>query len=287
MSDVRLRKLAERQYNRVARAQLLALGLSHHAIQHRVDRGALTVVEQGVYALPPVLADPRGAWMGATLTAPDTFVSHASAGAAYGVARDPRGFVVVTRPGSGGRCRHGGLLVCRSTTLDGETTTMDGIPITTPERTLLDLSAWATEKDLARSVREAIRLGHTSLPAIVEALERHRRRRGATKLRGVAARYSGLPLERARSGAEVRALEVLRAAGCVMPDLNRRIAGEEADLSWRRERRIVEIDGRPFHSDVGEDERKAAAWRAAGWSVDRIGSDDVYERPERLLALAP
>jgi very-short-patch-repair endonuclease len=64
--------------------------------------------------------------------------------------------------------------------------------------------------------------------------------------------------------------------------LSVRIAGEEADLSWHANRVLVEVDGGPFHLDVGEDAR----WEHAGWTVGRISADHVYERPERLLALA-
>jgi very-short-patch-repair endonuclease len=65
------------------------------------------------------------------------------------------------------------------------------------------------------------------------------------------------------------------------------IAGVEADLSWPRQRLIVEVDGGPFHLDVGEDARKETAWESAGWAVRRIPSDEVYETPSGLLALAP
>lgn len=82
-------------------------------------------------------------------------------------------------------------------------------------------------------------------------------------------------------------MEILRDAGVPVPKLNMRIAGEEADLSWSRERLIIEIDGAPFHLDVGEDARKQAVWETAGWRVRRIPSDDVYEHPQHLLALAP
>lgn len=66
-----------------------------------------------------------------------------------------------------------------------------------------------------------------------------------------------------------------------------RVAGEEADLSWKRDRLIIEIDGGPFHLDSGEDARKQEGWEAAGWTVRRVTSDEVYEHPDRLLALAP
>ena len=82
-------------------------------------------------------------------------------------------------------------------------------------------------------------------------------------------------------------MEVLRDAGRPLPRLNASIAGEEADLSWSIPRLIVEIDGGPFHLDLGEDARKQALWEAAGWTVQRVASDDVYDRPHRLLGLAP
>ncbi len=71
-----------------------------------------------------------------------------------------------------------------------------------------------------------------------------------------------------------------------MPSLNVDVAGEEADLSWPAWRLIVEIDGDPFHLDKGADARKEKAWRDAGWVVRRLPSDDVYERPWRLLESA-
>jgi hypothetical protein len=136
-------------------------------------------------------------------------------------------------------------------------------------------------------VREAVRLDLVTITELGDALGRHRGRRGSRRLAVIVARYAGLPLERARSGAEIRAMEILRAAGCALPGLNVRIAGEEADLSWPASRLIIEIDGGPFHLDRGEDARKQARWERAGWTVRRISADAVYERPQGLLDLAP
>jgi hypothetical protein len=289
MRDVRLLELAGRQFNRISRAQLLRLGFTSRTIERRVAGGFLIAAEEGVYAVAPLLAhDELGRWMGATLTAPESFLSHASGAAARGFWTLPREFETVTRPGSGGPRRHGGVLVFRSSTLADDTEELNGIPITTVPRNLLDLARiGVSDRALARAVREAIRLKLTSTAAITDVLVAHERQRGTRRLARTLARYSGLPLERARSGAEVQALEVLRKADRPMPQLNRRIAGEEADLSWRRERLILEIDGGPFHLDVGEDARKQAIWEAAGWEVRRIDSEDVYERPHLLLAVSP
>lgn len=288
MRDARIAELAAAQFNRVSRAQLAALGLTGHAVAHRVAAGRLLIVEQGVFALPPVLAhDDWGRWMGATLTAPGSRLSRVSAAAAWGLWNQPRTVETVTRPGSGGPRRFGGVLVFRSATLDGECTILRGIPITTVPRTLVDLALQLSDRALARALREAVRLGLTTLREVADCLGRHRGGRGTGPLGAAVARYSGLPIERARSGAEVRAFEVMRAAGGPLPALNVRIAGEEADLSWATSRVIIEIDGGPFHLDVGEDARKQACWEQAGWTVHRISSDDVYECPERLLALVP
>jgi Protein of unknown function (DUF559) len=286
MKDARVAELAGRQFNRVAKWQLAELGVSDRAIAHRVATGRWVRVEDGVFAIAPVADDDWGRWMGATLTAPDSVLSHSSAAAAYGLWQ-PRGIESITRPGTGGPRRYGGVLVHYSATLDGDRTRFRGIPITSAPRTLLDLAGRVSDRSLARAVRESVRLDRITLGGLGDALGRYRRRRGSRRLAATVARYAGLPLERARSGAEIRAIELLRDAGRPLPRLNVRIAGEEADLSWARWRLIVEIDGGPFHLDAGEDARKEAAWKAAGWTVRRLPADDVYERPRRLLHLAP
>lgn len=79
---------------------------------------------------------------------------------------------------------------------------------------------------------------------------------------------------------------LLREAGRPVPRLNVRVAGEEADLVWPDHRLIIELDGPQFHLDVGADASKQQAWEAAGWTVRRLPTDDVYRHPERLLDAA-
>jgi hypothetical protein len=288
MTDAQVVALAGRQFNRISRQQLLGLGHSDKTIGRAVRASRLVPVEQAVFAVAPLLEhDELGRWMGATLTAPETTLSHVSGAAAWGVWSLERRFETLTRPGSGGPRRHGRLLIYRSSTLAGDCTELNGIPITTVPRTLVDLARGVSDRALARAVREAVRLELTTLSALGDALGKCHGRRGAGRLAATVARYSGLPLQRARSGAEVRAMEILRDAGRPLPRLNMRIAGEETDLSWAARRLIIEIDGGPFHLDVGEDARKQSRWEADGWTVRRLPSDDVYAHPGRLLALAP
>ena len=158
------------------------------------------------------------------------------------------------------------------------------MPITTPARTLVDLAPHIDDRELARSLRELLRLELAGPAAILIAA---RLRRGASRIRHAVGRHAGLPLDRARSDAEALALVRLHEAARPMPDVNRHIAGEEADLSWPDRRLIVELDGPQFHRDRREDARKQAIWRDAGWRVARLGTESVYERPAELLAVCP
>jgi hypothetical protein len=288
MWDVEVAEVAGRQFNRISRRQLLEIGLSAAAIGRWVVAGRLVAVEEGVFAIAPVLEhDDWGRWMGATLTAPGSVLSHSSAAAAWGFLWRLQRPETVTRPGSGGPRRYGAVVAFRSKTLADDCTLLRSIPITTVPRTLLDLTRHVSQRALARAVREAVRLELVTLPELGDALGRYRGRRGVRLLATTLSRYAGLPLERARSGAEIRALEILREAQRPLPQLNLRIAGEEADLSWPERRLIVEVDGGPFHLDVGEDARKQHAWEGEGWEVRRIPAEELYERPHRLLDLAP
>lgn len=244
------------------------------------------MIHPGVYALTTSPLSRLQLWFAAVLTAPGTVLSHGSAGACYGFYRFNRSYEVVTRPGRGGRRRHGELLVCRSKRLDGELTTHMGLPITTAPRVLVDLAPGLDERRIGRAFREAIRLKVTTARDVLGATARHVRRPGTPVLGDLAARYATLPYARARSDAEARALELLHDAGFDPPRVNMWIAGEEADLVWVGRRVIVEVDGPQFHRFRDEDARKEAVWREAGYAVRRVSSDAVYEDPAALLAAA-
>ena len=206
------------------------------------------------------------------------------AGAHYGIRAFDAGYETIVRDGNRGRNRSDGVLVGYSRTLTADDVgTYGGIPITSPERTLIDLAAHA---DPARPLREARRLKLVTPYSLAVSLEKHRTRRGTNRLKQLNDYYSGLPYSRCRSNAEAKALEVLHDAGAEPPCVNERFAGEEADLTWPDRMLIVEIDGPQFHRTKAEDARKQAIWEEAGYTVRRIGSDDVYARPELLIRLA-
>lgn len=281
--DVRLRKAAAAQDDIVAVWQLRAAGWSRWMVEHRAGREGWRQIHDGVYALGQARLTQRQRWIAAVLTAPNTYLYAESACACFGFA-DWDGDEVVVRPGSGGKRSYPGLLVARSTALEGVTTRREGIPIVTPPMALVSVARRWTVWQLGRAFRESIRLQTTTANDIARAL---RGQRGTRVLRDLCDRYATIPYHRCRSDAECRGLEVLHDGGIVPPEVNVRVAGKEADLVWRRRRLIIEIDGPQWHLFADQDALKQAIWERAGFTVERIPSDDVYFHPERLLALAP
>jgi hypothetical protein len=279
MKDV-LRVIASQQEGCVARWQLCRAGLSPKAIRYRT-RG-LRRLHDGVYLTGDAPVTRLQQWWAATLTAPGSVLAFASAGAAHEMRPWNGGFEVIVRKGAGGPRRQGTLLVCKTKVLHA--TTLNGLPITTPERTLADL--WSRVEDPARMLRNALRLKRLTIPSLAAHLDSVSGRQRPRSLVTLLARYEALAIHRCRSDAEALAVVTLADAGIKPPDVNIRLAGEEADLSWPKRRLIVEIDGGSFHQDKLEDARKTAAWRAAGWHVERIDAADVYDDPDRLIRAA-
>src|SRR4051812_48206510 len=108
--DSHVRQLAARQADVVAAWQLRAAGWTEKKVRHHVARGGWRALHGGVYVLTHAPVSRTQLWFAATLTAPGSVLSHGSAGACFGFHRFERGYEVVTRPGQGGRRRHGRLL---------------------------------------------------------------------------------------------------------------------------------------------------------------------------------
>jgi hypothetical protein len=303
MIDPRLMALAAAQDDLVAVWQLT--GWTADQVRHRT--AGFERVHDGVLRIGRAPLTERQRWRAATLTTPTTVLGFASAGTHDGYWRQDGGAAVVIRPGRGGPVTLGGrsprtrssfltaappptgrLLVTRSACLTEADIIRDGAPPrTAPGRTLIDLAPHVTDGQLRKAFREALRLRRATAGDVLAAAERHRGRHGVARVRTLADRYVRLPIDRCRSDAEAMALELLDAAGRPIPRVNDVVAGEEADQWFPDLGRIIEIDSRGFHQLKDDDARKTAAWRAAGLRVDRISSDDVFDHPERYLALAP
>jgi hypothetical protein len=131
--------LAERQHGVFAREQLLELGIGAALVDHWLRKRRIEAVERGVYAFSRELLSREGRWMAAVLAAgAGALLSHGSAAALWGVRRPEAGAIHVTCPQKLRR-RPGLLPHCLPFSPD-EVTVHEGIPITTPSRTLFDMA---------------------------------------------------------------------------------------------------------------------------------------------------
>lgn len=280
--------LARAQHGIVTRRQLLAAGLPAHIIERRVGSRRVERVHRGVYRVGPIEA-PWGREMAAVLGCGDAaVVGHRSAEWLWARGRQKRESSPVEILVHGGvRRQVPGIRVRTVGRLEpDEVTELEGIPLTTPARTILDLALVASPRELERALADAEREGRVSRAELLSLLSRRPRHRGARGLWALIG--DGSPAAMTRSEAEERLLLLIRKARLRPPETNIRVEGYEVDFFWRIERLVVEVDGFAFHSSTRAfelDRRRDAALTVAGFRVTLLTWPRIVNEPEATLAL--
>jgi restriction endonuclease-like protein/putative AbiEi antitoxin of type IV toxin-antitoxin system len=277
--------LAATQHWVVTREQVERLGLSRSAIAHRLQSGWLHPFHRGVYAVGRPQLDERGRWHAAVLASgPDAVLSHRSAATLWGLIKSRHSLVDVTVPG-GGRRRRRGIWVRRTRVLTAaDATIVDGIPVTSVARTIVDFAGLFDERSLIRVVEQAQRIGRLDVGAVSAAAERVRGRRGLGRVRRVLAAYTTAPP--VRSDFERDFLDLIAGAGLPRPQINAIVEGLEVDVFWPQFALIVELDGRAYHSDPTAFERdpvRDARLQRAGYRVLRVTYRRFTDRPASVI----
>ncbi len=277
--------LAGRQHGVVSSAQLRRIGLSDSAISRRTRAGSLHRLHTGVYAVGHTALGPRGRWMAAVLACgPAAALSHHAAGALWEMRATTFVLVDVTVPRTGARSRPG-LRIHRPRTFgDDEVTRRDGIRVTTPARTVLDLAASLSERELQRVLDEAQVRRLATAPSLVTLARAHPGHPGAGALTR-ALRHHAPGTTRTRSELEERFLAVCRGHGLPQPEVNARVAGLEVDFVFPSHRVAVETDGWRFHGHRAafeRDRRRDAALTRAGYRALRFTHDQVADEPHAV-----
>jgi very-short-patch-repair endonuclease len=170
-----------------------------------------------------------------------------------------------------------------------ETCAHDGIPVTTPARTLLDLAAILSVHDLERAANEAEIRRLTSPTSLDALVARYPGRPGTPAIRRLlATRRIGANIT--KQELEHRFLAFLDAHGIERPRTNRHLPLRdgslvEADCHWPHASLIVELDGAATHQTRAAFERDRARDRkatASGHRVVRITWRQLDDNPETL-----
>ena len=270
-------ELARRQHGVVARAQLVALGLSRTEIGGRVKRGWLHRVHRGVYAVGHTSLTRNGRFTAAVLACGEgAALSHFSAAVLWGMLED-RGQLIHVTAERERTCRG---VVVHQAPLEGERLRRLGIVVTTPGRTLVDLAdVVRRRRTLERAFDEAdyLRLDWQSARP-------RQGRRGSGLLASVLAVHEP-GSTRTLSELEELFLAFCDSRGIRRPEVNVSIEGYLCDFVWREERVIVETDGDQAHGTRRARERdpvRDADLQLAEWLVIRVTSVRFSREPDAV-----
>jgi very-short-patch-repair endonuclease len=275
--------IARSQEGVITGRQLAAVGLSRHAVAHRVRSGWLRRRHRGVFIMGPV-ESPHSEAMAAVLAVGDgALLSHDSAAVLWGMVprrEDPPHVTLVGRDARG----RDGVRVHRICGLHpADVTRRHNVPVTSPARTLLDLATQLTQRDLTRGVEEAQVHHLVTDRSLNEQFKRYSSHRGRTALSKAIRPEPAFT----RSEAERRLLELMRAARLPEPHTNAKVGRHEVDFMWPERDLIVEVDGYAFHSSRAAFERdrcRDAELQAQGWRVIRVTWRQIVDEPEAVVA---
>ena len=170
-------------------------------------------------------------------------------------------------------------------------TTIDGIPVTKPARTLLDLATVEGEDLVERCLDDALRRRLVSLPFLERWLtdRRRRRHRGASLLRRLIDDRATIGVT--ESPLETQLLKRFREAGLPIPMLQYvlrdgdRFVGR-LDFAYPEERVAIEADGFRYHdtrASFDAERTRTNEIQALGWRLLRVTSKHLEEDPESVV----
>jgi len=280
------RHQAAERHALIDRQTVLAAGGSDEAIRVRLANGTWKQVHPGVYYLNVTAPTWATRLQAAVLAAgPDALASHRAAGRLWGLEGFSSRALEVTVPNSE-QPEPNGVVVHRTRRrLHGES--IDGIPVTTVERTLLDLASVLPDQALSKAVQAAYRkrltTGNRLANIIVE--QGGRGVRGTRKLRRIVANAE---YDKSGSSAEVDMAELIRHAGVPIPVPQREIIlsnGERAlpDFAWPDRRKLVEVDGFETHGTPAAFERDLIRQNLLldlGWHMRRYSAALIRRDPD-------
>jgi Protein of unknown function (DUF559) len=284
-------RLSERQHGVFSRAQAITAGMHPRAIDRRVNTRVWEAVDYGVYRIAGTPPSWHQRLTAACLACP-AVASHRSAAALFGFVDCDKGVVEVAALRH--RRRHyRDVIWHESRRLDSsDLTEIDGIPVTRPLRTLLDLGVVLDVHRLEELLDDGLNRGWFSVPAVWRRWE---------QLGGVlrpGGRVVRALLDRKAAGErpvgsilETRFRQLLRRGGLPKPVSQYEVYdGDEfvarVDFAYPELGIVIEVDGEERH--VGRSPRKRDAARdrrltALGFSPLRVYWDDVHKNPEQVV----
>ncbi|HSP37676.1 MAG TPA: DUF559 domain-containing protein [Frankiaceae bacterium] len=169
-----------------------------------------------------------------------------------------------------------------------EITCVGVLPLTTPDRTAIDVAAAAPTVEAVAAIDSALRLQQVSRTGLHSALLRRRTMPGYP----AAATAVDLVDETSGSVPETIARLVFRSADLPVPVCQYEVTADgvwiaRVEFAWPEARLVVEIDGFAWHSSkvaMQKDYERSRRLFHAGWDVLRFTADDLRTGPVAVAA---
>ena len=293
--DRRLAAVALRNHSIVTLADVIEVGGSRAHANRRVQAGRWESRWPGVYRIAGIPWTYEATVMAAVLAAgPGAVASHLCSARLLGIGFAKAGPELSVPRGRNRRLA--GLRVHESSDLDRCSTTLaSGIPVTGPDRTILDLGRYIGSAALRKAAEDARRAEMVTWRSLLHTLLAHARqgRHGVRRLREVVS--TGMVLDGVTdTDSELVAWTLLRERGLPEPTLHhqvRSVEGEllaEIDLAWVQRKAAIEIDGTAHQDPLvrTKDDERDHFLRSIGWTVRRIWYLMPLDQPERFVGIA-
>ena len=287
-----LARVARRQHGLITAEQSIAAGISVDTRKRRVQAGRWIRIAPGVFAVAGTPVTSRQRALAAVLAAgPGAVCSHTTAAALYGLSGCPFRAVEITVPR--GRS-HRSRLASVHEAMDlprGDMTTVDGIPVTRPARTIVDLASRVPRAVLEDAVDDALVRRLTTVTRLSErldALSGPGRRRSVVLRQILSCWESG---ELPDQVAEARLLRRLVAHGLPSPAVQYEVRDPQGrfvarpDLAYPDARVAVELNGFRWHGTprrYAGDQARARRLAALGWLIVPATPADLAGRGDEL-----
>jgi hypothetical protein len=169
--------------------------------------------------------------------------------------------------------------------VDADRRLQEGIPVTSPARTYLDLAEVIDARRLPGRLKRGEELEILDVDEVLACCDRSRGHNGAKPLTVALARYR--PDARVlRSGLERRFLALVEAAGLPLPATNYAVEGNELDAYWSGADLAVELDSFETHGthvSFESDRERDAELAEAGITTVRITEGRLDADPEGVV----
>lgn len=282
-----LARLAALQHGVVAGWQALTMGVDEIWLRHAVRRKYLHVVGEGLYAVGHANLSRRGRAVVAVLRAgPGSAISHVSAARLWELVEQAQdGPIHVSLGARRGLSSNDEVIVHRPRhLLADDVCEHRGVPVTTPERTLLDLLPDSSVGQTTRMLEQMVTQLRRSPDDLHAWGHQVRRAQGLPKLHAALDHVVGPKV--LRSELERRFRTLCQHAGLPMPETNVRLGRWEVDVLWRRLGVAVELDSWRWHGgrwQFHRDREKGLAISRAGFELLRLTWPQVKDESREVV----